>query len=222
MTTSEIIGGLIAGTHSIFIDEVDNDKLGPIIDKAFPTDKGVLHGSKGWYVRKMRNTEGEFIESSEPLTTIQVKLSGITNNPKAIIGYKLSKRKYQKAAEDIATVSLDNELGAAGYNFAKGSPVHTLIKEAGVLDLWFEPVYQSHEMKLHLGTPSVSITIRKGSITAKKEAFDYNVILQIQEKMKMNIVINDYNVTLPNVAIGCTTFTKDEIDNIVETYKKLN
>jgi len=68
-------------------------------------------------------------------------------NMKEIIGYKLkdSAKQYEKAAAKIIhgtayTGKLNRYSG--GYNFNVGSDAYTTLKEAGVLDLWFEPVYK--------------------------------------------------------------------------------
>ncbi|HTJ52548.1 MAG TPA: hypothetical protein VL443_23975 [Cyclobacteriaceae bacterium] len=64
---------------------------------------------------------------------------------KKIIGYKLKDdcKQYEEAASAILRFSngkLTNY--AEGYNFTFTSPASDFLKKAGVLDLWFEPVYE--------------------------------------------------------------------------------
>lgn len=58
-----------------------------------------------------------------------------------IIGYKLSKPEYEKAALEIAKITDLDIIPDKGYAFCINSTVYWNFKEAGVLDLWFEPVY---------------------------------------------------------------------------------
>lgn len=65
---------------------------------------------------------------------------------KKIIGYKLVKKEYEEAAVKIA-YSKEAEVSSftihsQGYNFMKDSACAKELKKAGVLDLWFEPVYE--------------------------------------------------------------------------------
>lgn len=61
---------------------------------------------------------------------------------KEIIRYKLIKPEYEKAALNIAIKDDCGWSENAAYNFTKDSNAHKRLKEAGVLDLWFEPVYK--------------------------------------------------------------------------------
>jgi hypothetical protein len=68
---------------------------------------------------------------------------------KEIIGYKLTKPEYESAAAKICGYSsklytLVNKKG----NFLPNSSDYLKIKEAGVLDIWFEPIYKEEEFKV--------------------------------------------------------------------------
>lgn len=76
-----------------------------------------------------------------------------------IVGYKLVKEEYKKAVKAIINRedwfhNFDINLKEKGFNFAytdeKGS-VHSNIKKSGVLDLWFEPVFEKETIKLKSG-----------------------------------------------------------------------
>jgi hypothetical protein len=92
-------------------------------------------------------------ENTQVITTEQfikyiLKQKVMKENGKEIIGWKLkdSCEQYEKAAVDIcrAQGSIKTNLNkyAEGYNFTKDSDVSDWLRDAGVLDLWFEPVYE--------------------------------------------------------------------------------
>ena len=65
---------------------------------------------------------------------------------KEIIGYRLVKPEYYKSASQIM---FDNELGCFSLDSVIPVDFHALpaLRAAGVLDLWFEPVYKEPEIK---------------------------------------------------------------------------
>lgn len=92
---------------------------------------------------------------------------------KKIIGYKLIKREYEKAVELIANnyivhnnLTLLEYLKVGGYS----NVCVKSLEESGVLDLWFEPVYEPEKKKLEtieMGDFTLSIT--KDGIFHKEE-----------------------------------------------------
>jgi hypothetical protein len=62
------------------------------------------------------------------------------NMNKEIIGYKLVKPKYTTATRRI--INCDPKYDHFGINTLNGEGDIKLLKQAGVLDLWFEPVYK--------------------------------------------------------------------------------
>jgi len=89
-----------------------------------------------------------------------------TQNMKEIIGYKLSKPEYFKAASEIAddTEQWNSNLQRDGWMFSNDCFNQNALKEAGVLDLWFKPVYKSEEVVIELGAPLRKFTISKNLI----------------------------------------------------------
>lgn len=87
------------------------------------------------------------IEGYKEITFNQFKeyvLNKTNNNMtenKEIIGYKLVKPDYIKAACIISGNENLNYCGA-GFCFTPNSPSYDKLQKAGVLDLWFEPVYK--------------------------------------------------------------------------------
>ena len=72
---------------------------------------------------------------------------------KKIIGYKLKEdcKQYRVAACRIADISDDGltiDVTRKGCSFLANTRTETYLKEAGVLDLWFEPVFEENNYKI--------------------------------------------------------------------------
>jgi hypothetical protein len=85
---------------------------------------------------------------SYPVLTFQeFKEKYLNMEEKKIIGYKLTKPEYEKAANQI-TGTENLILHSKNYNFQIDSLAYDRVVKAGVLDLWFEPVYEQEEFKI--------------------------------------------------------------------------
>lgn len=87
-------------------------------------------GSGDWYATR---------ETTLPIVKIKQLLKQ-TNMEKEIIGYKL-KEGHEKFIPALDKISYTY----SGGTFMKNSPFYHHFKEAGVLDLWFEPIYSVEE-----------------------------------------------------------------------------
>ncbi len=67
---------------------------------------------------------------------------------KKIIGYKLKDEKYIPALVGLCPHWMPNVHKTNGYDVLNGSGAKDTFKDAGVLDLWFEPVYEEDEFKV--------------------------------------------------------------------------
>ena len=65
---------------------------------------------------------------------------------KKILGWKLKDQKYAAASQQIVAYGINNEV-----DFKDGSYAHSQMKEAGVLDLWFSPVYKEDKVEWKVG-----------------------------------------------------------------------
>jgi len=81
------------------------------------------------------------------LTFKEFKEKYLNMEEKKIIGYKLTKPEYEKAANQI-TGTENLILHSKNYNFQIDSLAYDRVVKAGVLDLWFEPVYEQEEFKI--------------------------------------------------------------------------
>jgi len=68
---------------------------------------------------------------------------------KKVIGYKLIKSEYADAALRIAGIGNFNVITRnCSYHFSVNSMTALRLREAGVLDLWFKPVYEEEQFKV--------------------------------------------------------------------------
>lgn len=154
---------------------------------------------------------------------------------KKILGYKFKEEyKHLEAAAckiAFANTAYANETTFASVpgwndkntNFGISSGSYIKLKAAGVLDLWFEPVYKSQETILKLGDKKIEIKIGQKSILADGKAISREHVSEIVSIMEGDLSINFlWPVQFPTVKIGCTTFTQDEVEKILFTYDELN
>ena len=143
---------------------------------------------------------------------------------KKIIGYKLKEdfKQYEEAAIIIATMSKESFyswIPKVGYNFGNGSELYFRFKKAGVLDLWFEPVYAENSKELYFG--KVKFTIKKGyadteygKVTKEEisKVFDYisDAPGLVNGKHKLVMPIHDYS----KIKFGCQEGTVKELEDI--------
>jgi hypothetical protein len=89
---------------------------------------------------------------------------------KKIIGYKLTKPEFEEAAVTIckgygSTDIFDFKLLKEGYSFTEYCNAKNWLEKAGVLNLWFEPVY---EQQYKVGDFVKVITAEHGAVGAEK------------------------------------------------------
>lgn len=145
---------------------------------------------------------------------------------KEIIGYKLKEdcNQYEDAAIIISNISKEqfySWIPKKGYNFNNGSVLYSRFKKAGVLDLWFEPVYKTKEKTLTLSNGK-SIIISKDSILAEGKNINHSHLSFLTSPHIL--LITDWKVELKDATykIGCWDNVKlSDINLILETYKNM-
>lgn len=136
---------------------------------------------------------------------------------KKIIGYKLIKSEYKEAACSLSSTDLNSTLGP---NIATSNATINDLKRAGVLDLWFEPIYKKEKIILTCGDkklpieiiPDQSIIVDNTNVDIKHLEDIFNSFNKIFSKL------NDWHVKVTSLKIGCSIFTLEEIKNIIDTY----
>lgn len=138
-------------------------ELKEVIKAAFPEDALSPSGSTCYYFAD--NTKEWYPSDKTDLPTQSVKLfiKQIKEYmEKEIIGYKLIKPEYEEAAKAICDECVywrRNDL----YNLDAKTEKLSIpnLKNAGVLDLWFEPVYRGEEKVFKVGNFELTVKDKK-------------------------------------------------------------
>ena len=141
------------------------------------------------------------------------------NMEKKIIGYNLIKPEYKKAALNIATVynfgTLDKK-----FDFCNNSIVYDKLKKAGVLDLWFEPVYEESEKIVEIGNPKFTLKIKDKKVYHNNEDIT-KFVLEIHEYFKNLYSVKPNVISYPlEVNFDALRFTKTGCQNSESTLKE--
>lgn len=133
---------------------------------------------------------------------------------KEIIGYKLKEefKHYEKAAKSIA--GIERFMGGE-YHFIYDSPTYGEIKKAGVLDLWFNPVYEETKtfpkINGYEGIKLNDSTVKYGCAELNIDAL--RSLIQCSELGSSNRTIHSV------ISSNGETVTIEQIKQIVEYYK---
>lgn len=187
------------------------------------------------YQRWTEHAPNGYIELTFEQFKKYVLKSKESKDMKKIIGYKLKEdfKQYEEAASIIAAISKESFyswIPKVGYNFGNGSELYSRFEKAGVLDLWFEPVYRETSKELYFG--KVKFTIKKGDNFATTE---YGNVTKEEIGITINYIenppkLNNYTFGV-RMEKGTTTYTLDIIEKSKEasiafgcqegTYKEL-
>jgi hypothetical protein len=192
-------------------------------------EHGVL---KGWMYRNQNYKKGYTEITFEDFKRLVLKENSMD---KRLIGYKLKEdcRQFEKAA--FAIINVHSVEGVTkftclnGTHFTKDSNYFTWLKEANVLDLWFQPVYEDIKKDVQ-----VSVRASKTLVfTISKDHEGY--VTENQENKKVSIVslvnmihngfeldgYNAYKVVPVTFSMGCVKniYTSD-IEKVIEAYDK--
>lgn len=151
------------------------------------------------------------------------------NMNKEIIGYKLIKPEYEEAAVKIGKI--ENCGWNTDLEFKKGLPYDCkavdFLKKAGVLDLWFKPVYKSTEKTVSVGG-KFDVVIKDGKIWHKSDDITQFVELLIKNNNIVNTSASygKFSATISDIIFsktGCQNVETKLSDwkQVYETYKSL-
>lgn len=132
------------------------EQIDAVLREAFPKDTVFNEG-----VPKRYSEESSIYASSndkwgaylgESLPRVSVK-DFFTEKDKEIIGYRLVRNEMRDAVRAILSDkrwfdSSFDVLSKEGANFSIKTEISNELEKAGVLDLWFEPVYEENKPKL--------------------------------------------------------------------------
>lgn len=168
----------------------------------------------------------ETIDTSKTYTLQELKNLENNMENKEIIGYKLIKPEYKEAATRIVPDSnyLVNGIGGISnkqyIEIGKGTTIE-LLKKAGVLDIWFEPVYKSKEVVITVN--NTIINIKGDRMVAEGKEFSIEWLRAIRELFNVRAASYvAWTTEVESVRIGCKTgWTKKHLDEIITAYNEL-
>lgn len=136
---------------------------------------------------------------------------------KEIIGYKLIKPEYKKAAEKIMDTNFPSN------NSLLVSVVSCInnLKKAGVLDLWFEPVYKTKEKIVSVGG-KFDVTIKDGKVFHKND--DITEFVKNVVKIQIDYTFGGYSAHINDIIFyktGCEN-TETKLSDWKQVYEELN
>ncbi len=178
-----------------------------------------------WHTGVAYDQDGMYKSYSDATITFeQFEALVLNQNKMKLIGYKLKNDKYKEAALKIIGVS---DFSNSKCSFVDGSRSHELISEAGVLDLWFTPVYSENKplYKEYTLESGFNVEVRKngnivtndGTFTIKELDTKFGICFRSTKFNKW-----DMSVTKAEYKIGCQVVTHKDIIGINDLYKELN
>lgn len=199
---------------------------------------------RGYNLKRVTKAEGsyDFVKEITIEQFIKHVLSQEVMEDKEIIGWKLKEdcKQYEQAALKIINSSGFYNF-TERYNFETNSYNESYFKKAGVLELWFTPVYK--EKTLQFGgydvifekvTSGVRITCNGETGTLSQIEAIYNIVLKkekmifgSQEVKQISYSDNTYwsseslKAKPASIKIGCTAGTWEEFTAIYEKAKSM-
>lgn len=127
-TIQDLANGNVACENDGTREEIEK-----VLKHTFPNDNdGIAGYAKFYEVHK----KGEWKASSITTLPTQSVKDFLRQIEKKIIGYKLAKEEYEASCQ-----AMDKDFKKS-YQIDVNSPFAVTFRKAGVLDLWFEPVYE--------------------------------------------------------------------------------
>lgn len=159
-------------------------------------------------------------------------------NMKELLGYKLKEdcKQFEIAALKIIGCS-KFEVQPQGYNFVINGNIYNGLKDANVLDLWFEPVYKTTSSdKIYILESRDEVRVYKNGFV-KYSSFEPFTVQNLQEtyakyigkgkirKFKeWDITVDEFKITIhcPGHYHSGVKVTSKDLKGIVDTWKELN
>lgn len=184
--------------------------------------KGKLYG------HDLANTRKASKEELVEFFTTKNKEGMHSDHKGEIIGYKLIKSEYEKQAANIAFEKSDrlhdyfNDI-TGGFHITPTSRAAKNLKEAGILDLWFEPVYKEQDRFLTVSCDQGNFDVKlvPNGFEFEGKVVPLDVIKNLVAKMNNEIPIQGWNVGFSEVNIGCKTgISIMELQKLIDQHGK--
>mgnify|MGYP003423259551 CR=1 FL=1 len=172
----------------------------------------------------------------EPITLEEWGICVGDFTEKEIVGYKLIDDKYREAAMKITTqpssTSWNENLKDYGWMFTYKSFTAEKLRDVGVLDLWFEPVYaQDNVINITLASGK-ELAITKEGVSTGNRLIPISEFIALKERIDSAVAMLN---KLPDVGshstqvglfhvtylIGCVKITYNEISDIINKHKEV-
>lgn len=140
-----------------------------------------------------------------------------TQMEQKIIGYKLKKDIPMAAAGDFS----ENILGQ--YIFGRFNYSSEFVESSTE---WFEPIYKEQSKTLVLGSNSIKVEIFTDHIKADNKNVGILELKHLVSEFGKSIRTSVWKVFIDKdnrcIIIGCSTFSLNEIQQVIDTYNELN
>jgi len=139
---------------------------------------------------------------------------------KQIVGYKLIKPEYEGALKNIEPYWNKELFEKHGYNLAIGSGIYYKFKKAGVLDIWFEPVYEEKKQIIKMYSSNkgeFEIEIIEGKAYYRPDNRELpkewvkRIINSYDDVLTSYFALyNPYEIKIASIKVGCMEGTRKE------------
>ncbi len=158
----------------------------------------------------------EYVPKDLPIITYK---QFISMQEKQIIGYKAPCDLFGGTIKKDTLYTLRTPQGVSYKNSLEpDNQFHVFPKE--IVETW-EKVFKQEELVVELGTPKKKITIRKDYFEHDYKAITTEQITNLVTNMNGCGKINSWTVAIPAVKIGCSTFTREELESLIKQQQSL-
>ncbi len=144
---------------------------------------------------------------------LKENIENMQRNHKKIISYKIKNKDYINAALSISQIPIGNTIEELCKYIKIGGAYRTNIEKAGVLDLWFEPIYEDE--KIMIGDYEVIIQSKD---VCKIEGNAY----RRDELIALKALFAFHKNQIKSLNVGCNGQYKIDLDLINKIIDKMN
>lgn len=180
--------------------------------------------------------EYPFLLSKSEFDSINKKYSkyfnlNSVNLNKKIIGYTLKKEKYQLMSAVNAITGWKPTESHSMNTFLISLNLSSIKKltDAGVLSIWFDPLYEEEFKEIEVGVDKVIVKVYKDKVIFGVEEFSMKSISDMHKTFhdmyltpeKNSTHINPHQIQVLEFKIGCTKFKMEDMQKVIRTSKEL-
>lgn len=187
----------------------------------YSVEKDNLLLGKG-FIEKMNNSDNPYFINGKWHPESHISLKNRNNMNKKIIGYKAPYDLYDgRVLKGHLYVKNPRLPDYYPQTIGNGSALYNIAKE--IVETW-EAVYEEESINLVIGNPIQTIRVSKGKIECEGKQILLKPI-QMLANINNNLAIktmNNWDISIPFIKIGCSTFSIAELRVVLNTYNRLN